>query len=240
MNILITGGASGLGEAITKRLASNGENCVYFTYNNSSSNANNIENSFPNTTGIPCNFQKSFEIETILNFIESTKLDVLVNNAFSASITQEYFHKIDISVFENNFKYSILPVIQITQKAIEFFRKQKFGKIISVLSAYVINTPPKGLSEYVAAKNYLASLCKSWAIENASFNITSNCISPSFMRTHLNCDIDERVIEGIIESNPLKKLLTIDEVAESVNFFTTCSQQINGINHIINSAVNVV
>ena len=51
MNILITGGASGLGEAITKLLAKNG-NTVFFTYKNSAINAKKIEREFSNTTSI--------------------------------------------------------------------------------------------------------------------------------------------------------------------------------------------
>jgi len=43
MNILITGGASGLGEAITKQLASISSNNVYFTYSKSADQARSIE-----------------------------------------------------------------------------------------------------------------------------------------------------------------------------------------------------
>jgi len=240
MNILVTGGASGLGEAITRKLASDTGNNVFFSFCHSAKNAGQLEKECSNTTAIPCNFQNPLDIESLLSFIENTQLDTLVNNAFATSISQEYFHKTEIELFARNFQSNIMPVIQITQKAIINFRKQKFGRIINILSSAIINTPPKGWAEYVASKAYLSSLSKTWATENSRFNITSNSISPSFLQTSLNAGIDPRTVEGIIENNPLKKLLTTKEVAEAVHFLANSSQQINGINLIMNAASDVI
>ena len=102
------------------------------------------------------------------------------------------------------------------------------------------NTPPIGLSEYVANKAYLLSMSKSWAHENSKYNVTSNSISPSFMMTPLNKFEDERLVENMTKAHPLKTLLKEEEVAEAVSFLINASQQINGINLPINAAENVV
>ena len=91
-----------------------------------------------------------------------------------------------------------------------------------------------------AEKQYLASMSKSWATENASCNITSNCISPSIMKTGLTKDTDERVFENIIEGMPRKQLVKPNDVAECVCFFIDSSQNINGINLIINKGIDVI
>lgn len=57
MNILITGGASGLGEAITKKLAKDINNNVYFTYFKSETNAKKIKFDFSNAFPIKCDFK---------------------------------------------------------------------------------------------------------------------------------------------------------------------------------------
>jgi NAD(P)-dependent dehydrogenase (short-subunit alcohol dehydrogenase family) len=240
MNILITGGASGLGSSITKELAKDSSNFVYFTYYNSKEEAQRIEEEFNNVKSIRCNFTDQNEINALITQLGQMNLQVLINNAFSTKISSKHFHKTDTQDFINGFNYNILPTIQIAQPTIALFRKQKFGKIITVLTSYLVNKPPIGLSEYVAYKAYLESLSKSWANENANFNITSNCISPSFMQTTLTEDTDERVIEEMISSHPLKKLLTPKEVAESIAFLTKCSQQINGINLVLNSAKDLI
>ena len=133
----------------------------------------------------------------------------------------------------------MVPTIKITQEAIKVFRKKKFGKIINILSTVVVNKPPIGMSEYAALKSYLFSLSKSWAAENATFNITSNSISPDFMQTKLTAYKDERLVELYAQAHPLKKILTPKEVADAVVFLVNCSQQINGINMVINSAQSI-
>ena len=136
---------------------------------------------------------------------------------------QNYFHKLKADYFTDSFQRNVLPAIKITQTALVYFRKKKFGKIITVLSSYLINKPPIGLSEYTASKSYLLSLSKSWATENANFNISSNCISPSFMQTSLTSDTDERVVSEMITKHPLKTLLKVEEAAEAIAFFVNAS-----------------
>jgi NAD(P)-dependent dehydrogenase (short-subunit alcohol dehydrogenase family) len=240
MNILITGGASGLGEAITKALAANNSDNIFFTFNKSADKAASLEKEFPNAKGIQCDFLNQESIKNLLEFIDTANLDVLVNNAYSTGIDAKHFHKVDASVFLNNFQANIIPTIRITQKVISGFRKKKSGKIINILSSAIVGNPPNGWSEYTAGKAYLESLSKSWAVENIAFNVTSNSISPSFMLTNLTSDTDERSVELIKDSNPLKQLLKTAEVAEAVLFFTKCSSQVNGVNLIINAGTSVI
>jgi NAD(P)-dependent dehydrogenase (short-subunit alcohol dehydrogenase family) len=120
------------------------------------------------------------------------------------------------------------------------FRKKRYGKIITVLTSYLVNRPPTGLSEYVANKAYLESLSKSWAVEGASYGITANCISPSMMRTQLTSDLDERVIEEISIRHPFGKIVTPEEVADAVSFMVSSTQQINGVNLLINGGEDVI
>ena len=240
MNILVTGGASGLGGAITKRLADDeNNNNIYFTYNQSKGSAEKIESDFNNTTSIKCDFRNPIEIKAIRDKIKDFDLDVLINNAFSGDFLKTYFHKVDANDFLDDFQFNIMPVIEITQESIISFRKKKFGKIITILSSALVNIPPIGSSVYIANKAYLEELTKVWANENAKFNITSNSISPALMLSNLTKDVDERVIDQIIENHPLKKLLTFEEVAETVLFLVNASSQINGIDIIINAGVNV-
>lgn len=234
MNILITGGASGLGEAITRKLAQDQQNKVYFTYSRSEENARKIEAELPNAIALACDFTKADSISNFEKLMAELDLDVLVNNAITGFV-KKHFHKMQPEDFLQSFQHNILPTIRISQLAINIFRKKRFGKIITILSAATINKPPIGWSEYVANKEYLYALSKSWATENISFNITANCVSPAFMLTKLNSETDERIVSEMEKQHPLKRLLTPLEVAGAVDFFVNASQQINGTNLIINA-----
>ncbi|MCW3116064.1 MAG: hypothetical protein JWM28_146 [Chitinophagaceae bacterium] len=239
MIVLITGGSSGLGEAITRLIAQQPGHTVYFTYNSSLTNAQKIEADLGNAFAIKCNFEIEVEVNALKTKISELGIDVLINNAYSGEPIKTYFHKIPAEDFLADFQKNMLPAIILTQAAINTFRKKKFGKIINVLTSFLINTPPIGSSVYVANKAYLEELSRAWATENAKYNITSNSISPAFMQTTFTNDVDERVIEQIKESHPLKAILTPAEVAESVLFLLNSTQQINGINIVLNSGANI-
>ncbi len=239
MIILITGGASGLGEAITKALAKDINNKVYFTYSKSAEKAYKIEAEFANTVSVQCDFNNLAEVNSLAENIASYGIDILVNNAYSGNPIKTYFHKNKIADFSEEFNANIVPTVILTQACINHFRKKKNGKIITILTSFLTNIPPTGASIYVANKAYLKSLVNSWASENIKFNITSNSISPSFMQTNIANDVDERVIEQIIESHPLKRLLTIEEVADAVLYLTKATTHLNGIDLLINAGSNI-
>jgi NAD(P)-dependent dehydrogenase (short-subunit alcohol dehydrogenase family) len=240
MKILITGGSSGLGNAIVKLLSKDDNNSIFFTFNCHEEEAKQLEVSGKNCKAIHCDFTVEASVSKLCEMIPSLDLDVLVNNAYVGNAQNNHFHKIQPEEFLQSFQNNLIPAIKITQEAIKVFRKKKFGKIINIITSYVINTPPIGCSMYAANKAYLLQLSKSWSNEYAKFNITSNCISPELMETNLSKDLDFRIIEQMIDTHPLKKLLTPEEVAETVKFLIETSQQINGVNIPINAAKNIL
>ncbi|MDN3675786.1 SDR family oxidoreductase [Flavobacterium paronense] len=235
MNILITGGASGLGEAITKTLAKNENNVVYFTFNKSVAAAKKLEKQFKNVKGIQCNFEEESTLKSLSEIINELDLDVVIHNAYNGDYLKSHFHKIDSNDFLTDFKANVIPVVEISQAAITHFRKKKSGKIITILTSALQGMPPIGSAVYTSNKAYLEKLTQVWANENTKFNITSNSISPSFMETAMTSATDDRVKEQMIESNPLKRLLTTNEVAEAVQFLVNDVTQINGKDFVINA-----
>jgi NAD(P)-dependent dehydrogenase (short-subunit alcohol dehydrogenase family) len=238
MNILITGGASGLGESITRLLAHN-KHIIYFTYSASRQNAENLEKEFSNVTAIKCDFKNENDLQSLNEKIPALNIDVLINNAYSGDYLKSQFHKIKTADFLEDFKNNIIPTVSITQTCLELFRKKKVGKIITIITAALINQPPVGAAVYVANKAYLAQLSKTWASENARFNITSNTVSPAFMKTNIHANMDERIVEQIIDGHPLKKLLTTEEVAETVLFLVNASPHINCVDFVLNAGTNL-
>ena len=233
MNILITGGASGLGEAITTTLAKNENNVIYFTFSKSIFAAQKLETVFKNVKGIQCNFEDKTSLKWLIENINELDLDVVIHNAYSGDFLKSHFHKIDSDDFLTDFKNNLMPIIKITQVAIANFRKKKNGKIITILTSALHELPPIGSTVYTANKAYLEKLTQVWANENAKFNVTSNSVSPAFMETAMTSSIDERVKEQIIESNSLKRLLTTNEVANAVQFLVNDVTQINGKDFVI-------
>jgi NAD(P)-dependent dehydrogenase (short-subunit alcohol dehydrogenase family) len=237
MRILITGGASGLGAAITERLAAHSNWHVDFTYHGSKDAAELLSRRFANATAIHCDFADPDSRRALTSRIESCDLDVLIHNA-TTGLAVERFRKLAPADFHAGFVTDVIPVIELTQAALKVFRKRKAGKIVTILSSFILNRPPLGLSEYVARKAYLRSLAKSWAVEH--HYVTSVCISPSMMRTRLLAEQDERLLETLESQHPLKKFITPETVAETVEFVVTGSPHLNGANIVLNAGADLV
>jgi 3-oxoacyl-[acyl-carrier protein] reductase len=236
---LVTGGASGLGEAITRALAALPSAHVTFTFCRSAEGAAALQGELSNVEPLHCDFSRAADVDALAARIPGLELDVLVNNATSG-LAEKHFHRTPVEDFARGFQVNVLPVVQLTQAAIQAFRKRRAGRIITVLTSYLIDKPPTGLSEYVAAKAYLHSLAKSWAAENAAMGITSNCVSPSLMQTGLTSNVDARVLETTVSEHPLRALLSPADAASAVAFLaSSASAHINGINLVLNAAVHI-
>lgn len=236
MNILITGGSSGLGKAVTELLVANGH-FVHFTYLPTVEYAqvvSEMESNLKYIKAYPLDFCSQNEVDIFCSKIESMNLDVLINNAYVGAPQSTYFHKITVDEFHTSFQHNILPTIAISQAAIKVFKQNKFGKIINVITESVLGLPPMGYAMYAANKAYLMELSNVWNKEYIRYNITSNCILPAYMQTSF-AKVDPRIQEQMEKSHPLQKLLTVQEVADVINFLINASQQVNGVKIPINA-----
>ncbi len=240
MNILLTGGTSGLGKATLALLAGDPSNKVYFTYSRSKEKAAQIEAAYPGTKGIQCDFKSSADVDGLLVQMPAMELDVLINNAWADRPQGKHFTKLTTEEIMGMFANNIIPTIRITQAAISLFKKKKSGKIITVITASVLGVPTMGCSLYSSTKAYLYQMAKSWSRECIRFGITSNCVSPDFMQTEFTSDTDERIIEQMQASHPLKQLLKPEEVALVIKHLVESPAQVNGVNIPINAGQTII
>jgi len=238
MKIIVTGGASGLGLAISKELLSNGHE-VLVTYSSSIDSAVDLVQNNSRATATCCDYTDPESVRKFLTYIDSQNFDVLINNAWRPLNFTRFTHLNLDDSFEN-IRYNLLPTMQITQSILRKFKEQKSGKVITILTDYLSNTFPTGASEYVASKSFLSCLVKSWAVENARFNISSNAISPSIFLSGMTKDLDERVLSNLAEKSPNGKLVTVEEISLFITKMILFPSSINGENFEIDSRSNVI
>ena len=111
MNILITGGSSGLGKAIVLLLAKINGHKVFFTYNRHSEEAEAIVRDTHTVIAVKCDFANADDISRLEEAIPTFDLDVLINNAYVGTSQGTNFHKTDSASF-----LTILPQAQIVSR----------------------------------------------------------------------------------------------------------------------------
>ena len=232
MNILI-------GKALVEKLVSNLENKVFFTYCSNKEAANDLANQYPNATPFQVDYSKQDSVDSFIEQIGSVEIDALVNNAYSGRAQGTHFHKTEIIDFADAFNNNILPTIKVTQACLAGMRKRKYGKIVNIITSYVMDVPPAGFSVYASTKAYLRQLSKSISKEYGRYNITANCILPDYMPTAFG-KVAEFQLEQMVSAHPLKRLLQPEEVAEVVASVLLASQQLNGVEIPINAAQHIL
>lgn len=126
MNILVTGGTGGVGKAVVELLAADSNNLVYFTYRGSEEKAQEIISNYKNTVAFKCDQTCPESICQLCDAISTWNLDALVNNAWTGTPEGVRFHKLTSEMLIDGFNTNILPLVSITQMALETFRKKEW------------------------------------------------------------------------------------------------------------------
>ena len=109
--------------------------------------------------------------------------------------------------------------------------KTKKGKVVIILSSYVIGVPPKAMSHYIAVKYALLGLTKALASEYSDKNIQINSVSPSMVNTKFLDNINDKVVELNSYNHPLKRNASVEDVTPIIRMLISNeSDYINGIN----------
>ena len=224
-NILITGGARGIGFAIAETFAKAGANIIL----NDLSPQDECDKAKKAILKhkVKCevyrfdvsDFNASKEaVDKILK--DFTKVDVLINNAgitrdkLVASMTEEDFDK----VVDINLKGSFNMIKHLYSNYI----RNRSGAIINI-SSVVGLMGSLGQANYSAAKAGLIGLTKTVARELGSRGITCNAIAPGFIESAMTAVLPEAVRQQYMNLIPLKRGGTPEEVANLALFLANAS-----------------
>lgn len=234
--ILITGGSSGLGAKFVETLSASDSNVVYFTHIEPTDKIAEVMSSLKGAIPVYCDQNNEDEIISCVSkiFSEQGRIDVLVNNACSSFKPCDFLTS-DWSLFQNIIDVNVKGSYIFTREAAKIMKAQGHGKIINVLTSYVLNVPPEKISFYITAKYALLGLSKATAAELCKYGITVNMLSPGLMSTQLSSYLPQKYLEVYSQKHPMKRMTTTEDVAKVLEFLISeGSQFLNGVNIPIN------
>lgn len=215
---LVTGASRGIGRACAIKLGAEGYKVVV-NYNSNDEAANEVVSCIKEAGGeasaIKADVSKADDAKMLIRETVKTygQLDVLVNNA--GIVKDEFVLMMSEETINKCLDLNIKGYLYCTQQAVLKMFSKKQGVIINVSSVSSKLAVP-GQSVYSSTKGAVNSMTATMAKELAPYGIRVNAVAPGFIATDMIDQLPEDKKEEYLNTIPLKRFGTAEEVAEMV------------------------
>ena len=208
---LVTGGNRGIGLAIARRLAADGDKVMI------------TSRSGEDVAGLSvarCDVRDPASVDAAFTAAEAAHgpVEVLVANA---GITRDQLLAL---MSEDDFgavlDTNLTGAYRVAKRAVRGMIRMRRGRIVFI-SSVVGLLGSGGQANYAASKAGLVGLARSLARELGTRSITVNVVAPGFVDTDMTAALPEDRKAGILASVPLGRLASPDEVAAAVAFLAS-------------------
>jgi 3-oxoacyl-[acyl-carrier protein] reductase len=218
----VTGGATGIGLAVTRALMRRGARVVIFARNLERAKAAIAAGaagagSAPAPVAYAADVSSSASVdEAFRTAIESLgRVDMLVNNA---GLTRDgVFMRMSDEQWDEVLDTNLKGAFHCARAVARTMMKARYGRMVNI-SSVVGLMGNAGQANYAASKAGLLGLTKSLARELSSRAITVNAVCPGFIETEMTAALPEAARADLMSRIPLGRLGSPQEVAEIVAF----------------------
>jgi NAD(P)-dependent dehydrogenase (short-subunit alcohol dehydrogenase family) len=218
---IVTGGARGIGAAITTVLAKDGATVIVMGLEPDRARTETLRSSL-NGAASRIVFQEGnvAQYETCKQVVDEVharygQIDFLVNNA---GITADHtVRNMTVEEWQAVLAVDLSGPFFMIKAVLEHMVQRNYGRIVNI-SSVVGHTGNFGQANYASAKAGLMGLTKTVALETAARGITVNAVAPGFINTDMVAAMPKAAIEAAIQKSPERRLGQPEEVARVVRF----------------------
>ncbi len=216
---IVTGGARGIGKAISMKLAENGAAIAIVDINEevAQATADEMNAAGFNAKAYKANVVSADDVnEMVKNVIaDFGKVDILVNNA---GITRDgLVMRMSEQDWDLVLDINLKGTFNCSKAVLRPMMKKRYGKIVNIASIVGV-MGNVGQANYCASKAGVIGLTKSNAKEFASRNIYVNAVAPGYIETDMTHVLSEEAKQWFMDNIPLKKAGSAEDVANVVSF----------------------
>ncbi len=240
---IVTGGDTGIGEAISVAFAREGAKVV-IDYHGDASVADALVSSIARGGGTACAFgadvAKLEDVRRLVSHAVETygALDVMVNNAGVEH--KQPFLEMPFDVFNEVVSVNLGGTWLCSQAAAQVMVRQKTGgRIVNISSVHEELAMPTN-APYCASKGAIKMLARTLAVELAPYGITVNDICPGAVDTPMDRKLkaDPAEHEALLREIPLRRMARPDEIAElAVYLASDAAAYVTGASFVIDGGM---
>ncbi len=217
---IVTGGARGIGAAITTTLARSGVH-VAAGYSRSSKAADELAAELgAEGASVSVHQGNVGEPEDCNRVVAEVlaargRVDYLINNA--GINVDKTMRKMTVEDWHAVLRVNLSGAFYMSKAVLGPMLERRFGRIVNI-SSVIGQTGNIGQVNYAASKSGLFGMTQSLAREVASKGITVNCVAPGYIETEMVTAMSQDILAKIVAKVPVGRLGTPPEVARAVQF----------------------
>jgi len=234
--IIVTGAATGIGQAFSIACASYGAKVVVADMNSGMETVEIIQNRGGKAKFVEVDVanENSTNFMAKSAFDWSGRVDGLINNAaYFREVKLTPFEEIKIEVWDKIFDVNVKGIWQCSKAVIPFMRKNNGGSIINISSVVAVAGQP-GYLHYVATKGAVLAMTKGLAKECGKDLVRVNTIAPGFVITDATKDRPLEWQQTFLKARAIsREQKPEDLVGTAVYLLSDLSSFVSGQTHVV-------
>lgn len=227
---IVTGGAQGLGKAISMRLAEEGAYVKIFDIGNSETTVQEIQELGYVASSFVVDISKQEEIEAAVSEIlkDHGRIDILVNNAGVVSAHEDLL-SVTNDIWDREIAINLTGTFYCCRAVLKSMIEQKGGKIINISSIAGDTGRLQTSPAYSAAKAGVYGLTMSMAKNVAKHGINVNAVCPGVILTGIHDSYPKEALDKLLSEIPYSRGGKPLDIANAILFLASSeSDYING------------
>jgi NAD(P)-dependent dehydrogenase (short-subunit alcohol dehydrogenase family) len=225
---VITGANGGIGFAVAQQLAKSGAKIVGLVRRDVDGMQNRLNKIGQGHIALLADVTDSNQLNAVAS--QLLQCDILVNNAGSSTnVNHKNLNALTDDIFEQTIKVNLTGTFYVTRAFTPLLMKSPHALIVNISSASSIKTGGSNIA-YAAAKAGVDSLTRNLAKALAPIRVVS--INPTIIKTNFTNQSDS-FYDNAATTFPLKRIVTVEDVASAVEALATTLRFNTGNNIVI-------
>jgi 3-oxoacyl-[acyl-carrier protein] reductase len=215
---IVTGGASGIGLSIAKKLSGEGATVAMIDMNPSVLQSA-VKAVGENAFAFVCDVTNEDQVKSVVDQIAERfgRIDILVNSAGVTGKTNIKSHEVELKDFRFVFDVNVVGSFLTSRAALPHMIGRNYGRILHIASISG-KEGNAGMLAYSASKAAVVGMAKVQGKEYAETGITVNALAPAVIRTAMVEAMPEEQVKYMTDKIPMKRCGTLEEIASLAAF----------------------